>query len=204
MRNRLCGAEGRGAGLAGPSSLAAEAAPLPPLSPPSSLSRGPPQPPGTPMTCGAAPAASPGPRGGRGREERLGRRERRMFRGQAGRGPGLISLPSLPFGSSQVTFPSCFTSELEELTVRGREEHLENLYYSAPKRRVGRGGNPWRTDPEIRPGPCSLIPPAQRHKQTRTFFSNVIFPLILGSVSPCVWLSLCLANRLPTHPALFS
>lgn len=53
-------------------------------------------------------------------------------------------------------------------------------------------------------GPCSLIPPAQRHKQTRTFFSNVIFPLILGSVSPCVWLSFCPANRLPTHPALFS
>lgn len=119
--------------------------------------------------------------------------------------PGLIPPPpSLPFGSSQVTFPSCFTSKLAELTVRGREEHLENIYHPAPKRRVGRGGNPWRTDPEIRPGPCSPIPPAQRHKQTRTFFSNVIFPLILGSVSPCVWLSLCPANRLPTHPALFS
>jgi hypothetical protein len=207
MRNRLCGAEGRGAGLAGLSSLAAEAAPLPPLSPPSSQSWGPPQPPGTPVTCGAAPAASPGPRGGRGREEKLGGRERRMFRGRAGRGPGLIPPsppPSLPLGSSQVTFPSCFTSELEELTVRGREEHLENIYHPAPKRRVGRGGNPRRTDPETRPGPCSLIPPAQRHKQTRTFFSNVIFPLILGSVSPYVWLSLCPANHLPTHPALFS
>lgn len=93
---------------------------------------------------------------------------------------------------------------MEELTVRGCEEHLENIYHLAPKRRVGRGGKPWRTDPEIRPGPCSLIPPTQRHKQTRTFFSNVIFPLILGSVSPCVWLSLCPANRLSTHPALFS
>lgn len=101
--------------------------------------------------------------------------------------------------------PSCFTSELEKPTGKEHEEHLKNIYYPAPKRRVG--GRRWEAmedRPGNQPGPCSLIPPAQRHKQTRTFFSNVIFPLILSSVSPCVWLSFCPANRLPTHSALFS
>lgn len=67
----------------------------------------------------------------------------------------------------------------------------------------GRVETSTQTQTQARLFPTSPPRAPPQNKQTRTFFSNVIFPLILGSVSPCVWLSSCPASRLLLSPTLY-
>lgn len=57
-----------------------------------------------------------------------------------------------------------------------------------------------------RPGPAALHPASRAPLRTAGrrahSFQMSLFPLILGSVSPCVWLGSCSASSLPLSPTL--
>lgn len=139
---------------------------------------------------------------GRGEEARPAGREECS---EAESGGGLVRYFPPWVGLLRLHFPSSFISEMKERHMgRESEEHPEiaiSLHLKERRQKeVGSGGEKGRVETGTRTQPLGPPRPPPQHKQTRTFFSNVIFPLILGSVSPCVWLSSCPANRLASHP----
>lgn len=158
------------------------------------------------MTCGAAPAPSPGhDAGGAGRRGRpAGREECSAAEREAA---GFDSPPSV--GLLRLHFPSSSDSEIKERhTRRESGEHPRPATGVHPRerrgarrgerRREGRGAH--RPGPSPAPSTPPPEPPLRTAGRRAHSFQMSLFPLILGSVSPCVWLSSCSASSLPPPP----